>query len=283
GPQVSGTSDESWDFTLLTSAPAQPSIENVEDNYTQGTDADTGLLQKGQATNDATLTLNGTAGAGMTVQIWATDKDGQRVKVGEGTADENGRWSITTDALGEDGAYDLTATAVNAAGVSSAETGAFPIVLDTVAPAQAVATLNDDQGDKTGVINAGDVTDDRTPTLTGTGEAGATVAVYLDGSTTAAGSVVVDAQGNWTLPLASLEDGEHSYQIKITDSAGNETLSPKVDFTVDASSVALTIDHANDNVGKLTGAVLTGGLTDDSTPELQGTAAAGAVVTIKDA
>ncbi|MTD39953.1 hypothetical protein GIX45_15330, partial [Erwinia sp. CPCC 100877] len=36
GPQVSGTGDESWDFTLLTSAPAQPSIENVSDDYTQG-------------------------------------------------------------------------------------------------------------------------------------------------------------------------------------------------------------------------------------------------------
>ncbi|MTD39952.1 hypothetical protein GIX45_15325, partial [Erwinia sp. CPCC 100877] len=48
GPQVSGTGDESWDFTLLTSAPAQPSIENVSDDYTQGEDADTGYLQKGQ-------------------------------------------------------------------------------------------------------------------------------------------------------------------------------------------------------------------------------------------
>ncbi|MDN4625448.1 Ig-like domain-containing protein, partial [Pantoea agglomerans] len=49
-----------------------------------------------------------------------------------------------------------------------------------------------------------------------------------------------------------------------------------------SSSVELSIDQANDDAGSITGAVLNGGLTDDSTPELQGTAAAGAVVTISD-
>ncbi|MEW5558967.1 Ig-like domain-containing protein, partial [Enterobacter asburiae] len=128
---------------------------------------------------------------------------------------------------------------------------------------------------------AGGVTDDRSLTLTGTGEPGAAVAVYLDGSSTPAGSVVVDEEGNWTLVLPSLGDGDHSYQTKITDAAGNETRGEVVNFTVDASSVELTIDQANDNVGSLTGAVLNGGLTDDSTPELQGTTLAGATVTIK--
>ncbi|MEW5558968.1 Ig-like domain-containing protein, partial [Enterobacter asburiae] len=117
GPQLSGTADASWDFTLLTSAPAQPSIENVADDRTQGEDADTGFLQKGQVTNDATPTINGSTAPGMTVQIWATDSEGNRVKVGEGTADEDGRWSITTSELGADGTYSLSATAVNAAGV----------------------------------------------------------------------------------------------------------------------------------------------------------------------
>ena len=282
GPQVSGTADESWDFTLQTSAPAQPSIENVSDNYTHGEDADTGYLQKGQVTNDSTLTVNGTAGAGMTVQIWATDSDNNRVQVGEGVADETGRWSITTAELGEDGSYSLTATAVNAAGVSSAETGGFAVVLDTTPPDAAVATLLDDQGDDQGEVPAGGVTDDSTPQLTGTGEAGATVSVYVDGSSTAVDSVVVDSEGRWTLSLGNLTDGEHSYQTKITDAAGNETRGESVSFTVDSSAVEITLGQVNDNVGSITGAVLNNGLTDDSTPELQGTTKPGATVTIRD-
>ncbi len=282
GPQISGTEDEAWDFTLLTSAPAQPSIENIRDDFTQGEDDDTGYLQKGQVTNDATLTVNGTAGPGMTVQVWATDSSNNRVQVGEGKVDKDGRWSITISELGADGSYTLTATAVNAAGVSSAETGGFPIVLDTAAPDAAVATLMDDEGDKQGAISPGGVTDDRSPVLTGTGEAGATVSVYLDGADAPVGSVVVNAQGNWTLPLGTLTDGEHSYQTKITDAAGNETRGEAVTFTVDSSAVALTIDQANDDVGSITGAVLNNGLTDDSSPELQGSATPGATVTIKD-
>ncbi|MCT4703349.1 Ig-like domain-containing protein [Enterobacteriaceae bacterium H20N1] len=283
GPQVSGTADEGWDFNLLTSAPAQPSIENVVDDYSQGEDPDTGFLQKGQATNDATPTINGTGEAGTTVQIWATDSEGNRVLAGEGVADENGRWSITTSELGADGTYNLTATAVNAAGVSSAETGVFPIVLDTVAPEAATAELLDDQGEVQGAVAAGGVTDDRTPQLSGTGEPGATVTVYLDGATTPAGSVVVGEDGKWSLPLGTLDDGEHSYQTKITDVAGNETRGEEVGFTVDGSGVEITIDQANDDAGSITGAVLNGGLTDDSTPELQGTTLAGAIVTIRDA
>ncbi|UVV75175.1 Ig-like domain-containing protein [Pantoea agglomerans] len=282
GPQVSGTADAAWDFSVLTSAPAQPAIENVVDDYSQGEDADSGFLQKGQFTNDGTLTLNGTAGAGLTVIVWATDADGNRVNAGSGVADDNGRWSITTAALGEDGRYDLTATAVNAAGVSSAETGAFNVVLDTVAPEAAVAALMDAQGEVQGEVASGGVTDDRAPVLKGTAEAGATVTVYLDNSSTPAGSTVADADGNWTLALGTLTDRDYSWQVKVTDAAGNETRGERATFRLDSSSVELSIDQANDDAGSITGAVLNGGLTDDSTPELQGTAAAGAVVTISD-
>ncbi|MEN4637193.1 Ig-like domain-containing protein, partial [Pantoea agglomerans] len=282
GPQVSGTADAAWDFSVLTSAPAQPAIENVVDDYSQGEDADSGFLQKGQFTNDGTLTLNGTAGAGLTVIVWATDADGNRVNAGSGVADDNGRWSITTAALGEDGRYDLTATAVNAAGVSSAETGAFNVVLDTVAPEAAVAALMDAQGEVQGEVASGGVTDDRAPVLKGTAEAGATVTVYLDDSSTPAGSTVADADGNWTLSLGTLTDRDYSWQVKVTDAAGNETRGERATFRLDSSSVELSIDQANDDAGSITGAVLNGGLTDDSTPELQGTAAAGAVVTISD-
>ncbi|OQP29351.1 Ig-like domain-containing protein, partial [Pantoea latae] len=171
--------------------------------------------------------------------IWATDAAGTKVSVGEAVADDKGRWSITTSALGADGVYDLSATAVNAAGVSSAETGPFRIVLDTTNPEAAIAMLTDAQGDVTGTIEEGAITDDRSPLLSGTAEPGATVTVYLDGA--AAGSVTADAtSGSWSLALGPLADGEHSWQVKVTDAAGNETRGESASFTVDSSSVALT-------------------------------------------
>ncbi len=145
-----------------------------------------------------------------------------------------------------------------------------------------MAALMDAQGEVQGEVASGGVTDDRAPVLKGTAEAGATVTVYLDNSSTPAGSTVADADGNWTLALGTLTDGEHSWQVKVTDAAGNETRGERATFRLDSSSVELSIDQANDDAGSITGAVLNGGLTDDSTPELQGTAAAGAVVTISD-
>ncbi|WP_206755879.1 Ig-like domain-containing protein, partial [Pantoea agglomerans] len=92
---------------------------------------------------------------------------------------------------------------------------------------------------------SGGVTDDRAPVLKGTAEAGATVTVYLDNSSTPAGSTVADADGNWTLALGTLTDGEHSWQVKVTDAAGNETRGERATFRLDSSSVELSIDQAN--------------------------------------
>ncbi|WP_380183227.1 Ig-like domain-containing protein [Kalamiella sp. sgz302252] len=280
GPQVSGTDDESWDFSLLIGAPAAPAIESLTDDVALSDGDYSGALQKGQATNDATPTLSGTAGAGLTVTVWATDSEGNRREVGSTTADKDGRWTVTTEALGEDGEYGLTATAENAAGVSSPETGGFPIVLDTTAPEAATADLLDDQGEVQGVIAAGGTTDDSAPLLEGKGEAGSTVTVYVDGEK--AGSATVDENGDWSLQLTEQADGEHSLQTVITDAAGNETASDKVSFTVDTSAVEVSIGKAIDNAGSIRGAVANNGITDDVTPELQGKAQAGSVVTIRD-
>ncbi|WP_159565965.1 Ig-like domain-containing protein [Budvicia diplopodorum] len=282
GPQVSGTTDAAWDFTLVIGAPAAPAIENVRDDATHGDDADTGLLQKGQATNDRTLILAGTAGAGLTINVYATNSEGTRVKVGETTADANGEWTITTSELGADGLYNLTAIAVNGAGVVSPETGVFPVLLDTQAPAGAVGQLMDNKGDVKGVVAPGGITDDSAPVITGQGaEAGAMVSIYVDNALV--GSTTVNESGNWSVALGPLTDGEHSYQTKITDTAGNETKSAAVAFTVDTSDIVISIDLANDNVGNITTPVLAGGTTDDTTPELQGRTQPNAVVTVRDA
>ncbi|MFP3468340.1 Ig-like domain-containing protein, partial [Leifsonia sp. SIMBA_070] len=77
---------------------------------------------------------------------------------------------------------------------------------DTVAPA-AVSnlTITDDVAPVTGPLANGAVTNDATPTLSGTAEANAVVTVY-DGSTTL-GSVVAGSDGAWSFTPGALSNG----------------------------------------------------------------------------
>ncbi|MBG0889104.1 Ig-like domain-containing protein, partial [Burkholderia sp. 9773_38] len=71
-----------------------------------------------------------------------------------------------------------------------------------------------------GLLTTGATTDDTTPTLAGTAEAGSTVNVY-DG-TTLLGTTTADPSGNWTFtPTTGLGEGAHSLTVTATDTAGN--------------------------------------------------------------
>ena len=79
----------------------------------------------------------------------------------------------------------------------------------------------------------GSTINDSTPTITGTGEPGATVTVSVDG-TEIADDVLVDDDGNWSLPLtAPLGDGDHTATALQTDPAGNVSPEASSTFTVD--------------------------------------------------
>ncbi|WP_309600188.1 Ig-like domain-containing protein, partial [Klebsiella pneumoniae] len=56
--------------------------------------------------------------------------------------------------------------------------------------------VTDNAGEDTGTLNSGSVTDDDTPTLSGTAEAGATVTIY-DGDTVL-GTAIAGVDGNWS-------------------------------------------------------------------------------------
>ena len=79
-------------------------------------------------------------------------------------------------------------------------------------------------------------------------------------------------------------DGLHYFEALATDSAGNKSITPKVELDVDATADAPVIDAVNDNVDSKTGNVLDVktkvALTNDSTPTLEGYAEPNSVVTI---
>ncbi|WP_148659928.1 Ig-like domain-containing protein, partial [Klebsiella pneumoniae] len=89
---------------------------------------------------------------------------------------EDGRWSYTPDALDE-GSHSLSTTVTDKAGNVSERSPAFELTVDTIVNPVSDLQVTDNAGEDTGTLNSGNVTDDDTPTLSGTAEAGATVTI----------------------------------------------------------------------------------------------------------
>ncbi|AZC96441.1 T1SS secreted agglutinin RTX [Pseudomonas chlororaphis subsp. piscium] len=265
-----------WDFTLAGDAPAAPAITQVLDDV--GTV--TGALQKGDTTDDNALTITGTGAAETLVTVFVNG-----AVVGSVVVDASGNWSLITADLGADGVKNITAQASDAAGQLSPMTGEYSVTLDTQAPTQPVRVVaTDDQGAQVGPIAQNGVTDDATPTFSGSGaESGALVKLYDNG--VVIGSTTVDASGNWSYTASTaLAGGTHAITATLTDKAGNTSVaSEALNFSVDTGEVVVSIVKAIDNVGSIQGDVASRGLTDDATPTLVGTATAGALVTVSEA
>ncbi|WP_354410998.1 Ig-like domain-containing protein [Variovorax atrisoli] len=262
-------------FTLVGDPPAAPAIIGVSDDK----GSVTGNVAPDASTDDTTPTLRGTGTVGTVVTVYA---DG--AAVGSTSVASDGTWSVTTSALSGDGTKNLTAQAVDGAGQVSPRTGAYAIVLDTTAPATpAVVTAVDDQGPAQGAIAAGGVTDDTTPTFSGSGvKAGDTIRLYDGGALI--GSITVATDGAWSItPSTPLASGAHRITLTVTDAAGNTSAaSAPLEFTVDLADVVVSIEQVVDDQGSIKGNLAPGARTDDTTPTLVGKATAGALVTVKE-
>ncbi|MEP8541303.1 BapA/Bap/LapF family large adhesin [Enterobacter hormaechei] len=263
-----------WSINIDLTAPQVPTIDTVSDNAPGGV---TGPLTAGQVTNDTTPTLSGTGQAGTTIHVLNNG-----VEIGTTTVDGNGNWSFTPDPVLTDGTYNLRVNASDDVGNVSANSPVFAFTVDTTGPAApVVTTVIDDVSPGTGIIASNGSTNDTRPTFNGTGEVGATVHVIVDD--VEIGTAVVNAQGNWTFtPTTALGEGPHTITFNATDAAGNTGVtSPPFNLTVDTSVPdAPVFTPATDNAGPVLGPVASGQSTDDTTPTLNGTAAANATITI---
>ncbi len=217
--------------TLDTLAPAAPTTLALLPASDSGIPGD-------RITNVALPTLTGAAEAGSTVKLY----DGTTL-IGIGTANATtGAWSIATTRLTE-GTNSLTATSTDAAGNASVPSGPLAVTLDTTAPAVTEALAHD-----TGASAADQVTSD--PTLTGSGDPGATVTLTEGG--TALGTATADASGAWSFTPA-LADGAHTIVASETDAAGN-TGTATTSLTLDTKPPTVTRVATSPSAG----AVITG-------------------------
>ena len=249
-------------FELITNLTV-PVINTLTDNVAPLE----GTFASGVSTNDAKPTLNGTAAADALVTIYEG-----AIILGTVTADGSGNWSLELPAILAVGAHTLTATATIAT-VESARSGAFNLTIDTAAPSAAgapmITSIADDVGTIQGTRSSGETTDDITPTLVGTAEAGSTVHIY-DSVEGLLGTTTANSSGAWIFtPVTALSEATHTFHVTATDAAGNVSSdSNDYSITIDVTSPTLTVT-APDGIY-------------DATPTISGTtdAADGAIVSI---
>ncbi len=202
-------SSPAFALTIDTAVPDAPS------NLVLAASSDSGVIGD-NLTNDDEPTISGKGAAGDAVSLY----DAGTVLLGSAVVGADGTWSITPAQALADGSYSLSATQSAAANMS-ASSGALDLTIDTVPPA-APADLS--------LLTGGSSTDDATPTIVGTGQAGASLALYQ--GLVRVGSAIVGTDSTWSVTTTALALGVHTLTATATDAAAN----------VSRASAALTID-----------------------------------------
>lgn len=263
--QVEGTP-----FVIDTTPPEEATAELLHDE-----ENDTGIDQEDNITNNTSPTLAGTAEPMALVELAI---GGQLY---EATADEDGNWEITVQDL-EAGEYTPILTITDLAGNVSEPIEGTPFTVMTATFLDVpYGELVHDEDNDTGASQTDGLTNNNSPTLSGTAKPGMFVRVDIDGNIY---ETEVNEDGTWSLTADGLSDGEYTPVITSLDVAGNE--SDPVEgpsFIVDTSapdeseiSAALTVDADND-----TGLADDDGITSNNSPLVSGTAEVGARVLVE--
>jgi hypothetical protein len=179
--------------------------------------------------------VTGTAEANAKIEI----KDVTGKVIGSGTADANGKFTISISPALTDNNHGSVSAIDNAGNRSES----FDIVgtKDTIPPTKPILnSAEDDVGDVKGTIGSGSETDDARPKLTGSGEANATLTIYDNG--VAIGVVTVSTGKSWTFTFdKDLALGKHSITLTQTDAAGltSEASSPFIFYVVAPKAASL--------------------------------------------
>jgi VCBS repeat-containing protein len=166
-----------------------------------------------------------------------------------GVSGSGSTYTIQVDGLSGDGTLRLdlntSGTSIqSAAGIAIAGgyTAGASYTLDHSAPAvpspPVITTASD-----SGTLNDG-ITSVKTPTLTGTSEAHATVTLYDTDGTTVLGTATADGLGHWSITSTTLSEGVHILAARAVDVAGN--------VSATSGGLALAIDTTLPSAASIT-------------------------------
>ncbi len=246
-------------YTIDRTAPAAPSQPDLLAS------SDSGASDSDNLTNQSKPTFTGTAEKGAKVKVFAGG-----VEIGSAVADAtSGIWQVSSSSALADGPHAISATATDAAGNVSPGSTTLAITIDATAPAKPVKPDLMASSD-TGSSDSDKLTNDTTPTLTGTAEVGTTVHVYA--GAVEVGSATAGADGSWQITATALTAGVYSFTATATDIAGNTSVaSDALSVTIDTDKpTAPVIARIADDSGVSNN----DGLTNDQTLTLSGTAEA---------
>ncbi|MGU0056355.1 Ig-like domain-containing protein [Enterobacter hormaechei] len=181
---------------MVDTVSTTPVITSVTDNAGNAATP----VPSGDPTNDTTPTLTGTAEPNSVVAILMAPR---RLYV---AADGTGAWTFTPEtALGE-GTHDFTVRATDPQGNVSQPSNAWSVEIDLLRHRcrRSLRSATTPRW-RNRPLTAGQVTNDTTPTLSGTGQAGTTIHVLNNG--VEIGTTTVDGNGNWTFTPDPVLDG----------------------------------------------------------------------------
>ncbi|HIC5081811.1 TPA: BapA/Bap/LapF family large adhesin [Salmonella enterica subsp. enterica serovar Infantis] len=264
------TTPFSTDFTITidTQAPAAPGIIGVADG-------DGNTIDTNQITQESQPRLSGSGTAGDTIILYDNGN-----AIGQALVGTDGRWQFTPPAALGDGDHLLTARANDPAGNESPESLSFTLRVDTQVPdAPQIVSAAITGGEGEVLLANGSITNQRMPTLSGTGEPGAIITLYNNGVELA--TVQVNPQGSWTYPLTrNLSEGLNILTATATDAAGNSSPTSGVfSVTLDTQPPAQPdAPLISDNVAPVIGNIGNNGATNDTTPTFSGTGEIGSTI-----
>ncbi|GAB2565143.1 hypothetical protein ISP15_14040 [Dyella jejuensis] len=264
------------DSAVIPPIAMPPEILHVSD----ADHAAAGLWNDSTTINDPRPLLHGLAAPNTLVTIYDGDRNHP---VGTAQAGQDGQWKFMPGTPLSEGAHHFIATTEHSA--ASAEFTVTIVTAPASGEAPAITSLFDYEGAQQGAVHQGDTTDATHPTLCGTGVPNSIVTIYDGDLSHVLGSARVYPDGSWNFtPDAALGDGLHNL---IAAGADGATSAPFT-VTIDSAGIppittpVLSIDVAMDNVGFYQGALQNGAHTDDTTPTLQGSAAANSMVIVAD-
>jgi hypothetical protein len=203
---------------------------------------DSGTSASDRLTRDATLGGQASDAAGMTRLLAALDPAGTPSFVDLSSAlQPDGRFVLTPELLDTlaggtltDGAHRVLLVAADAAGNASVPVD-LAFTLDTQAPA--APTLDLVEASDSGASATDNLTNDATPTLALTAEAGSEIVLLRD--TTPVGTGLTGPDAEFTSP--PLTDGTYVFRATATDLAGNVGETATMALAIDTEAPALVL------------------------------------------
>jgi len=116
---------------------------------------------------------------------------------------------------------------------------------DPVLPFSAPSTPDLDAASDSGSSSTDNITNDTTPTFTGTSDASVTVNLYDTDGTTLLGTTTADGSGNWSITTSALSAGVHSITAKANNGSTDSAASAALSITIDTTAPTATITMAD--------------------------------------